>query len=311
MHKRNFGRKIFYTVLITAFCAAFPTIATLFFNKDSGSDKVYTAKESGKTVTITENNASKTLDVEEFIPCALMGQLSIDNNEELLKAFAIVLRTLIYSKFSDETASVDAAALDLPYMTYNDMEDAWKEDFVDNLNKLNKIIEETSLLVLKYNDALIHPYYHSISAGTTRENGEAYIVPVDCPDDRENEKYFHTSVYSYETFINTVKELNAEIVLSADAPLETFQIVSKDNAGYITELQIGGTAVDVNAFLEKFSLDSLCFEIDEYNGGIRIITKGVGHGYGMSLNTAQIMGENGKSCNEILSTFYAGAIISE
>ena len=311
MHRRNFGKKIFYTVLIIAFCAAFPTIATLFLNKNSNTDKVYTTKDSGKTVTVTENNTSKTLDVEEFIPCALMGQLSIDNNEELLKAFAIVLRTLIYSKFSDETSSVDAASLDLPYMTYEDMEETWKDNFVDNLNKLNKVMEETGLLVLKYNDTLIQPYYHSISAGVTRESSEEYIVPVDCPDDRENEKYLHTSVYSYETFINTVKELNSEIVLSADAPLEAFQIVSKDNAGYITELQIGGISVDVNAFLEKFSLSSLCFEVDEYNGGIRIITKGVGHGYGLSLNTAQIMGESGKNCNEILNTFYSGAVISE
>lgn len=311
MHKRNFGKKIFYTILIIAFCAAFPTIATLFFNKSSNTDKIYTTKDSGKTVTITENNAARTLDVEEFIPCALMGQLSIDNNEELLKAFAIVLRTLIYSKFSDETASVDAASLNLPYITYDDMEEIWKDNFVDNLNKLNKVMEETALLVLKYNDTLIYPYYHSISAGITRGGEEAYIVPVDCPDDREAEKYLHTSVYSYETFINTIKELNEEIVLSADAPLEGFQIVSKDNSGYITELQIGGASVDVNAFLEKFSLSSLCFEIDEYNGGIRIITKGVGHGYGMSLNTAQIMGETGKSYTDILNTFYSGAIISE
>lgn len=182
---------------------------------------------------------------------------------------------------------------------------------MDFSRELNKVMEETALLVLKYNDTLIHPYYHSISAGITRENSEEYIVPVDCPDDREDEKYLHTSVYSYETFINTVKEINSEIVLSADAPLEAFQIVSKDNAGYITELQIGGISVDVNTFSEKFSLSSLCFEIDEYNGGIRIITKGVGHGYGMSLNTAQIMGESGKSCNEILNTFYSGAVISE
>lgn len=310
MHKHNFGRKIFYTIVIIVFCAAFPTIATLFFNKNPSTDKVYTAKSSGKTVTITENNTTQTLDAEEFIPCALMGQLSIDNNEELLKAFAIVLRTLIYSKFSDED-TLDAASLDLPYMSYDEMENAWKDKFVDNVNKLNKIIEETSLLVLKYNDILIQPYYHSISSGITRERDEEYITAVECPDDRENEKYLHTSVYSYESFINTIKELNSEIVLSADTPLETFQIVSKDNAGYVTELQIGGTSVDVNAFAEKFSLSSLCFEIDEYNEGIRIITKGVGHGYGMSLNTAEKMSEDGKNCNEILSTFYSGAVISE
>lgn len=311
MHKHYFGKKIFYTLLIIAFCIGFPTAVTLFMNKDnSNTDKVYTARSSGKSISITEDKNTQVLDVEEFIPCAIMGQLSINNNEELLKAFAIVLRTYIYSKFSDEN-TIEISALDLPYISYDDMKEAWKDDFADNLNKLNKIMEETSLMVLKYNDVLIQPYYHSLSAGITRERNEEYITAVECASDREDKKYLQTSVYSYEAFISTIKEINSDIVLSAESPLEGFQIVSKDNAGYITELQIGGVSVDVNTFSDKFSLSSQCFEIDEYNGGIRIITKGVGHGYGMSLHSAEILGQSGKNYNEILSTFYPGAIITQ
>lgn len=311
MHKHYFGKKIFYTLLIIAFCIGFPTAVTLFMNRDDfNTDKVYTARSSGKNISITKDKNTQVLDVEEFIPCAIMGQLSINNNEELLKAFAIVLRTYIYSKFSDED-TIDVSSLDLPYMSYDDMKEAWKDNFADNLNKLNKIMEETSLLVLKYNDALIHPYYHSLSAGITRERSEEYITAIECASDREDKKYLQTSVYSCESFLNTIKEINADIVLSEKTPLEGFQIVSKDNAGYITELQIGGVSVDVNAFADKFSLSSQCFEIDEYNGGIRIITKGVGHGYGMSLHTAETLAQDGKNYNEILSTFYPGTAVTQ
>lgn len=311
MHKYYYRKKILYILLVIAFCAGFPTIVTLLMNHNhTNTDTVYTAQDSGKYITITENGNSQTLDVEEFIPCAMMGQLSIDDNEEFLKSFAIIMRTCIYGKLGEETG-IDAASLDLPYMTYDDMKNTWKDDFADNLNKLNKIMEETSLLVIKYNDTLINPYYHTLSAGVTREGSEEYIKSLDCSSDMEHEKYLQTSVYSYEAFISAIKEINSEIILSAETPLESFQIVSRDSAGYITELQIGGTAVDINSFADKFALASQCFEADEYNGGIRIITKGIGHGYGMSLHSAKLMGENGKSCTDILNYFYPGTAVTK
>lgn len=311
MHKYYYRKKIFYILLIIAFCAGFPTIVTLLINHGStGNDTVYTARESGKSITITENGSSQTLDVEEFIPCAMMGQLSVDDNEELLKSFAIIMRTFIYGKLGDKN-EIDVSSLDLPYMSYDDMKTTWKDDFADNLNKLNKIMEETSLLVIKYNDTLINPYYHTLSAGVTREGNEEYIKSLDCSSDMEDEKYLQTSVYSFEVFLSTIKEINSEIILSAETPLEAVQIVSRDSAGYITELQIGGTPVDINLFTDKFALASQCFEIDEYNGGIRIITKGIGHGYGMSLHSAKSMGENGKSCTEILNYFYPGTAVTK
>ena len=308
---KDIRKKIFYTLSLIVFCIGFPAMVTLLINPDvTGTDKVYTTRESGKYVTFSENSSTQTLDVEAFIPCAMMGQLSIDDNEELLKAFAIMLRTCIYGKLSEET-TIDAASLELPYMTYDDMKNTWKDNFADNLNKLNKIMEETSLLVIKYNGTLIQPYYHSLSAGVTRDGSEEYLKSADCPGDRENKKYLQTSVYSCESFISAIKEINGEITLSSETPLESFQIVSRDNAGYITELQIGGSAIDVNVFTDKFALASACFDVDEYNGGIRIVTKGIGHGYGVSLNTAKNMAENGNDYAVILNYFYPGTAIEK
>lgn len=310
MHRHIYRRKIIYTLLIIVFCLGFPALTTLFLNKENSGQSIHTPAASGKYVTITDGTTTESLDVEEFIPCAMMSQISIHDNEEFLKAFSIVLRTLIYEKLSDQT-TIDASALKLPYLTYDEMKNTWKEDFAANLNKLNKITQETALLVITSSNALIHPYYHTLSSGITRQGSECYIQPADCPLDLENPDYLQTSVYSIEAFLSSLKEINPEIQLSSTAPLENFQIVSRDNAGYVTELQIGGTAVDVSAFSDKFALASQCFEVDEYNGGIRILTKGVGHGYGMSLYTASQMAKDGKSCTDILNYFYASTAISK
>lgn len=296
-----------YITIITLFCLLFPTCVTLIFNSKPDSE-LYKTTQSGKSIII--NNGKETMDVEEFIPCAMMGQLSIDDNEVLLDTFAIVLRTYIYNTMAGSN-SINAEALNIPYMSHDAMKSTWKADFTDNVNKLNKIMADTSLLVIRYNDSLINPYYHTLSCGSTRDSSEEYINPIVCEADLTDHDYLSTSVYSYDTFIRTIQQINPDITISATAPLETFQIISKDSVGYVTELQIGGVSIDINTFLNTFALPSACFEVDEYNGGIRLISKGIGHGYGISLHTAKIMAANGSSFQDIIGYFYQGVTITK
>jgi stage II sporulation protein D len=301
-------KKIALCVLVlTLITIFFPACVTLLMNNQSDSEFYKTVK-SGKSIVL--NNGSETMDVEEFIPCAMMGQLSIDDDEALLETFAIVLRTYIYNTMA-ENSTMNADILNIPYMSHDEMKSTWKSDFTNNINKLNKIISNTSLLVIRYNNDLINPYYHTLSCGTTRDSVEEYINPVICEADLTDNDYLNTSVYSYDSFIKTIKSLNPDITISATAPLETFQVISKDSAGYVTELQIGGVSIDINTFLDAFSLPSACFEVDEYNGGIRLISKGVGHGYGISLHTAKIMAKNGSSYEDIIAYFYQGVVVGK
>lgn len=308
MHRHIYAKKIGFTMIIFVFCLGFPALTTLFLNQENGNRTFYNITDSGKYVTISAENGTSSLDVEEFIPCAMMAQLSIDDPEELLKAFSIVLRTCIYEKLGDKT-SINADELELPFMTYDEMKELWKSDFADHVNQLNKIISKTSLMVITANDSLIHPYYHMLSSKTTRQGTESYLQPAYCPLDMESPDYLQTCVYSIESFLSSLKEINPQIEVSSTAPLETFQILSRDNADYVTGLKIGEIAVDVTSFTEKFALASQCFEIDAYNGGIRIVTKGIGHGYGMSLYTAKKMSLDKKNYKDILNYFYKDCVI--
>lgn len=85
--------------------------------------------------------------------------------------------------------------------------------------------------------------------------------------------YLNTSVYSNEVFAGLVNELLTNASISESAPLETFQIISRDDSGCVTALQIANQPVDIEIFAEQFDLTSTYFEVDEYNGGVRIITR--------------------------------------
>ena len=53
------------------------------------------------------------------------------------------------------------------------------------------------------------------------------------------------------------------------------------------------------------------FYIREIDGRVRIVTKGLGHGYGLSIYGANEMAKEGKTYQEILSYYYSGLEITK
>lgn len=314
MPPHHIKKIILHILLFVAATLAIPTVITLLFGEKSES-RIYKASDSGKYVTLESNGVTEKMDVEEFIPCAIMGQLSIENEEELLKTFAVIMRTYIYKEMG-ENNTIAADSLNIPYMSYSDMEALWEDAFPDNYNRLMKIMSNTSLEVMTYNDTLIAPYYHSTSCGNTRAGSEvlgdefSYMCAASCPDDKSSTDYFKAYYYENDEFANLVRAMDSEILIDDAAPLENVQIVSRDSSGYVLDMNIGNRTINGTVFYEAMNINSPSFMIEEYNGGIRITTYGKGHGLGVSLCYASMLAENGSSYKEILNYFYTGIKIS-
>ena len=56
-------------------------------------------------------------------------------------------------------------------------------------------------------------------------------------------------------------------------------------------------------------LPSPSYTLEEYDGGIRAVCQGVGHGYGLSQYGAKCMAEEGKTAEEILGFFYKNIVL--
>ena len=112
---------------------------------------------------------------------------------------------------------------------------------------------------------------------------------MDCPLDIENTKQIQTV---------TVHDMDAEIA-------------ALDTAGYVINVRVGQENVSGEEFRNTYNLASSCFTLQRYNGKMRITTRGIGHGLGMSQNTANKMSKKGKTYEEILQFFFAGTEIKE
>jgi len=144
--------------------------------------------------------------------------------------------------------------------------------------------------------------YHMVSAGTTREGrflGEdySYVNSVTCPFDLESGDYLQICSLTWKEI---AKALNTDIQ-SKEIKLE------RDGQNYVIDVSCDGFQWKGENFRTLLHLPSSCFFLEETEEGLRITTKGSGHGFGISLYTANRMAREGASYEEMIQKFYQGA----
>ena len=88
-------------------------------------------------------------------------------------------------------------------------------------------------------------------------------------------------------------------------------VTETDTAGYVTSVQVGDESMSGEEFREKYKLASGSFVLQKYDGKLRVTTRGVGHGLGLSQYSANKMAKDGKTYDEILEYFFEGTELKE
>lgn len=264
-----------------------PYIVTMFLNGPA-------ITTSAKVEELTVNVKSESISLKDYAIGLLAREIPANYEMEAIKAQAIMIRTKIYKEMQENGSDT---VFTEEYFTKSEMEDAWGfAKYQTCYKKLEQAWQETKGQVLMYEDELIYTPFFSLSNGSTRDGEEVlgkeypYLKIKDCPLDIEETEQLQTMTLEEETSIE-VKEL--------------------DTAGYVLKVRIGKEEVNGEEFRKNYNLPSSCFSVHEYEGKIRITTRGVGHGIGLSQNTANKMAEDGDNAKEILSYFYEGCEIQE
>lgn len=100
------------------------------------------------------------------------------------------------------------------------------------------------------------------------------------------------------------KELLSSENIDLQDLIKLIELKGIDKAGYVTYIQMGDTKILAEEFADALELNSTAMEINLYEKGIRITTKGKGHGFGMSLSYAKELARNGSQWQDILKKFY-------
>lgn len=294
--------KRFLTGLLAALL--FPYVVTLAFSGSIQGREGFLRKEAGGRgpvsgdLRIYPKGQKGYVDGEDYVAALVASQMPLNYEMEALKAQAIIARTYLYGKAEE-------------------MEDGiWEEaDLTVSLSEKSSIkraeeaAAETAGQVLRYDGALIKPLFHAVSSGMTREGELPYLRAADSSRDVEAEGYLTVTDWTLGEFAAAFQEgmeaLGQEIfVTEAEIP-DTIQMVEQDAGGYVKQIQIGAHVYDGETVQMALGLPSSAYTLEAFEGKIRAVCRGKGHGFGLSQYGANCFAQEGKTAEEILKYYYS------
>lgn len=296
--------KTFFSVCVLV--VAVPYIVTLLFQ---GSETSSTEKSIEKIKK--ENTQGQTveseIDVEEYVKGVVAKQISLESEMETLKAQTVIARTMIVK------AQEEGKALPESMETEELLELLGQKGFEEKYGALEEAAASTRGEILMWQEKPAEPAYHAVSAGMTRSGQIAlgredvpYMEAVESQKDMLSPNYLKVVFWEKTQVAQKLQTADPALVLNPEEIPGNIQITGRDDSGYVTQVQIGEVTLSGEQFRQYLGLNSACFYIKEVEGQVRILTKGLGHGLGLSQYGANEMAKEGKDYKEILNYYYQG-----
>ena len=296
--------KIKTFLFICVLVVAIPYIATLLFQ---GEETSLSQKdvEKIKLSNTSANAKAKEIDVEEYVKGVVVKQISLESEEETLKAQAVIARTMIVKAQREQKKLPDSMDAQELLKLFE------KKGFEEKYHLLERAVAATKGEILTWQEKPAEVAYHAVSAGRTRDSQTAlgredvpYLKAVDSMTDISSPDYLKVIFMEKEKLAQKLQAADNALALSPEEIPAMIQITGRDESGYVTQIQIGNITLSGEQFRQYVGLNSACFYIKEVEGQVRILTKGLGHGLGMSQYGANDMAKQGKTYKEILTYYY-------
>lgn len=242
-----------------------------------------------------ENNKAKEVLTDEVLGEELASQIKGTAPIEAIKAQAVIVRTQFYYEQENGKKESD-----------NEYIKSKVQREIDNSeNVYVNAMKMTEGEIIVYDGKPINAQYHALSAGWTRAvEGCPYLAGAECAKDVEAEGYLNVKYIDQEEFAAEIENSFLDTNIDYEEIKEDVKILKRDSSEYVTKVQLGDNEVSGDEFRQAFGLLSDCFYISFEKGKIRIVTKGLGHGIGLSQNTAIELAEQGNNYCEILQYFF-------
>lgn len=266
----------------------------------------------GRIILLNDENVMQNVDYSEYlIGYTARSLISFDETvfdyPEFIKLNCIVANTVLTTEFPDQSVISDDF-LKEHYISNEDLKTLWGDQYSSRMELIKKAVAETYNQVIYYENEPIKPYCHFISNGMTRtfeDGSHPYLKAADTNKDLEEKGFLSVISYSLQDFSAMIENnIPNSGLQKSDSLKEHIQIVNRDASGYVTKIQIGNVLMTGDDFMNLFDLNSPSFTITFQDEQLKIITKGTGHGYGISLSYALRLAKQEKTCEEIISYFY-------
>lgn len=301
-------------IIFTALILFIPFVIVNFFDVDK-KEEIKLRYESNIIIRVKRLNSNEIeyLPLEEYIVGVLAGEMPIYFEKEAFKAQAVAARSYALKKIEynkDSEYDVVDSVINQVYLDNYYLKEAWQDKYLDNINKLREIVNETSLEYLDYNGEVVDALFFSTSNGYTEK--ASLVFNIDLPylqsvtsmwDSSTSSAFRSTKKISIDEFYSS---LNLEYSNTLD-----FKVLKRSSTNRILNLTINGIEFTGKEVYDKLGLKSMDFSLRQDGNNIIIDTVGYGHGVGMSQYGAEGMALEGYSYRDILSHYYVGTSIKK
>ena len=220
-------------------------------------------------------------DIEDLVLLQLMTEADPEASIQALRAQAMLIRT----NLTADPESIDVSRQAIGDILEQDTTGMKMKRFADAVN-------QTQGWIVKVDGKTVSLPYHQCSCGSTRAaeevkgNKAPFLKSVSCPDDVLEKGFLQ------------VREFKGG---------KKVKIVRRFKSGYVETVKVRGkmtVTMTGEAFRKKYGLPSSCFYLKKKKGKIYVITKGCGHGFGLSQSMADRLALKGKTDREIICYFF-------
>lgn len=270
----------------------------------------FTALISGKDAI----EINKQKDMEVYLPMMLCREIPWDYEEEMLKAQAVLIRSSLYLRL--ENKELDQTELKENLENYKNK--SQKEQYQMAYKRMEKAVNATKGQVISYQGEICSGVFHRVSAGQTREGSEvlqdtkmSFLKSVDSSQDIQSEDYLHGHYFTEEALKDRLLEIYPDIELSDQPLTEQIVVEKRDSQEYVLEIRVGSVTVPGEEFRNNLELSSSNFTVQNLDGKIRFLCKGLGHGLGLSQYGGNELAKEGKTYEQILFTYFPDVILKK
>ena len=303
-------KKIIIFILLMIFI---PFFIVLIYNKNYKEIELNYINTVYIRVKRMKNEEIQRIPLEEYIVGVLAGEMPIDFEMEALKAQAVASRSYALKKMEynkDKDYDVVDSIMIQEYLDNDYLKSAWGNNYIRNINKLRKAVNETLDEYLEYDNKIVDALFFSTSNGYTEDS--LNIFGFDCEYLKSVESPWDKNVSSAYM---TTKNMNlTEFYRRLNIPYSknlNIEILKRSNTNRILLLKINNVEFKGTEVYNMLSLRSTDFSIELQGETVNITTKGYGHGVGMSKYGALGMAKSGYTYDQILKHYYQNANISK
>lgn len=326
---------VLFVIVIIAIPSALVTILSNSSTESVSAEDHYAEsdKEDMPTVAVYLTKEQRVVEypLEAYVKGVVAAEMPANFHIEALKAQALCARTYIMERmkkkdFKDmsrwgvlaKKAIVTDSIGHQVYLTDEDLRSKWGDVYSQKMNHIQEAVNATKGQIITYQGNPIYAAFFSTSNGRT-ENSEdyfnekyPYLRSVTSYWDKQSPEYVKEKVFSIPQMIRKVEAQtgkNVALTTATGGPL--LRVLKRTEGNRIARIQIGDKIFSGRTIRTALNLSSSDFTIQTTKKTITFVSRGYGHGVGMSQWGANLMAQSGKTAQDIIFHYYQGVQIDQ